>query len=97
MALNTEFVFSTFYLILFLFRLASTNIEEQVVTSYLVHDTNCIISMPEFALRLQISIDDPITADLFSIFDVVIYNNQDNTFRPLITLINFFFFIGCVW
>lgn len=48
-----------------------TNIEEQVVGASLVHDTNCIVSMPEFALRLQISIDDPITSELFRIFDVV--------------------------
>ncbi|XP_055300763.1 lysophosphatidylcholine acyltransferase [Sitodiplosis mosellana] len=45
------------------------NIEEQVVTSNLVHETNCVISMPEFALRLQISVDDPLTAELFRIFD----------------------------
>lgn len=48
-----------------------TNIEEQVVASNLVHETNCIISMPEFALRLQISVDDPVTAELFQIFDTV--------------------------
>lgn len=41
------------------------------MASNLVHDTNCIISMPEFALRLQISVDDPVTAELFQIFDTV--------------------------
>lgn len=51
--------------------LTATNIEENVVTSYLVHDANCIVSMPEFALRLQISIDDKTTADIFRIFDTV--------------------------
>lgn len=56
------------------FRLSVTNIEEQVVGSSLVHDTNCIISMPEFALRLQIQVDDPITAELFRIFDTVHIN-----------------------
>lgn len=55
-------------------RLTQTNIEEQVVASNLVHETNCVISMPEFALRLQISVDDPITARLFQIFDTVIYS-----------------------
>lgn len=55
-------------------RLTQTNIEEQVVASNLVHETNCVISMPEFALRLQISVDDPITAQLFQIFDTVIYS-----------------------
>lgn len=54
-----------------LIRLTQTNIEEQVVASNLVHETNCVISMPEFALRLQISVDDPITAQLFRIFDTV--------------------------
>lgn len=53
------------------FSLTLTNVEEQVVASNLVHDTNCVISMPEFALRLQISVDDPITAELFRIFDTV--------------------------
>lgn len=42
-----------------------------MVGSNLVHETNCVISMPEFALRLQISVDDPITAQLFGIFDTV--------------------------
>lgn len=63
-----------FYLIISFengFRLAATNIEENVVTSYLVHEANCIVSMPEFALRLQISIDDKTTADIFRIFDTV--------------------------
>lgn len=55
--------------------LTVTNIEEQVIASNLVHETNCIISMPEFALRLQISVDDPVTAELFSIFDPVRYNH----------------------
>lgn len=41
------------------------------MTSYLVHEANCIVSMPEFALRLQISIDDKTTADIFRIFDAV--------------------------
>lgn len=59
---------------LFIFRLTQTNIEEQVIASNLVHETNCVISMPEFALRLQISVDDPITAQLFQIFDPVIYS-----------------------
>lgn len=52
-------------------RLTATNIEEKVVNSYLVHETNCIVSMPEFALRLQISIDNKTTADIFRIFDTV--------------------------
>lgn len=50
-------------------RLTLTNIEEQVVASNLVHEANCIISLPEYALRLQISIDDPVTAEIFGIFD----------------------------
>lgn len=58
-------------IVISVFRLTLTNIEEQVVASNLVHETNCIISMPEFALRLQISVDDPATADLFGIFDAV--------------------------
>lgn len=53
------------------FRLAATNIEENVVKSYLVHESNSLVSMTEFALRLQISIDDRATADLFRIFDTV--------------------------
>lgn len=54
-----------------IFSLTLTNIEEQIVASNLVHETNCVISMPEFALRLQISVDDPLTAELFRIFDTV--------------------------
>ena len=54
-----------------IFSLTLTNIEEQIVASNLVHEANCVISMPEFALRLQISIDDPLTAELFRIFDTV--------------------------
>lgn len=41
------------------------------MASNLVHESNCIISMPEFALRLQISVDDQVTAELFRIFDTV--------------------------
>lgn len=53
------------------FSLAKTNIEEQVVSSYLVHENNYLISLTEFALRLQISVEDPSTKELFDIFDTV--------------------------
>lgn len=59
-----------FFIFIF-FSLTLTSVEEQVVASNLVHETNCIISMPEFALRLQINVDDPLTAELFRIFDTV--------------------------
>lgn len=52
-------------------RLTLTNVEDQIVSSLLVNDNNCIVSMSEFALRLQISPDDPNTIELFQIFDTV--------------------------
>ena len=55
----------------FHFRLAKTNIEDQVVSSYLVNDANCNVTLAEFALRLQISLDDPSTMELFTLFDKV--------------------------
>lgn len=71
--IHSIFMFCYWWIFLY-FRLTLTNIEEQVIASNLVHETNCVISMPEFALRLQISVDDPITAQLFHIFDTVIYS-----------------------
>lgn len=68
---------SFFFLLQIRIRLTATNIEENVVTSYLVHEANCIVSMPEFALRLQISIDDKTTANLFRIFDTVRFDGRN--------------------
>lgn len=67
---SSNTIFKSSFLASF-FSLTLTNIEEQVVASNLVHESNCVISMPEFALRLQISVDNPVTADLFRIFDTV--------------------------
>lgn len=74
------------YFVCIFYSLTLTNIEEQVVASNLVHEANCIISIPEFALRLQISVDNPITTELFRIFDTVSNFNQEkyktNFFAP---------------
>lgn len=57
--------------LIFIFSLTQTNIEDNIVENYLIHSANCIVSLSEFALRLQIPIDDTRTLELFNIFDVV--------------------------
>lgn len=69
------FIFIYIYIYIsfvYLISLSRTNIEEQIVSSYLVHGNNYQATLTEFALRLQISLDDPSTKELFKIFDTVI-------------------------
>lgn len=51
--------------------LIETKIEENIVSSYLIHKANCIVTLPEFALRLQVPVDNKHTVELFNIFDAV--------------------------